>query len=75
MSKNTEFPVCRNLDGVFFHVTRDGKPACSCFSDLTESEQDRIMEEYNVEQLRRLCRCICNSLRQIGDILDIVLDE
>ena len=39
MSKNTEFPVCRNLDGVFFHVTRDGKPACCCFSDLTESEQ------------------------------------
>ena len=52
-----------------------GKVACGAVGLLNESEQDRIMEEYNVEQLRRLCRCICNSLRQIGDILDIVLDE
>lgn len=75
MSKKIQIPVCRNLDGVFFRVVRDGKHTNCCFSDLTESEQDRIMEEYDAEQLRRLCRCLCNSLRQIGDILDLVLDE
>lgn len=34
-----------------------------------------IMEKYDAEQLRRLCRCLCISLRQIGDALDLVGDE
>ena len=42
---------------------------------LSESEQDMIMEKYDAEQLRRLCRCLCISLRQIGDALDLVGDE
>lgn len=46
-----------------------------CFSDLSEAEQDEIMAEYNAEQLRRLCRYLSMSLRQIGDALDLVRDE
>ena len=75
MSTMDEVPACRNLDGMFFRVIRDGRHVSCCFSDLTESEQGRIMAEYNAEQLRRLCRCLCSSLRQIGDTLDLVLDE
>ena len=70
-----EIPVSRNLDGVYYRVVRDGKYVNRCFSDLTESEQDEIMTEYNAEQLRRLCRQICVSLRQIGDTLDLVRNE
>ena len=75
MNEKTEVPLCRNLDGVYFRVVRDGKHTSCCFSDLTESKQNRIMAEYNAEQLRQLCRCLCSSLRQIGDALDLVCDE
>lgn len=75
MSDKAEIPVSRNLDGVYYRVVRDGKNVNRCFSDLTESEQDEIMAEYNAEQLRRLCRHICVSLRQIGDTLDIIRNE
>ena len=49
--------------------------AITSADDLSESEQDMIMEKYDAEQLRRLCRCLCISLRQIGDALDLVGDE
>ena len=75
MHKEVAIPVCRNLDSVYYHVVREGKHVARCFSDLTESEQDEIMTEYNAEQLRRLCRYLCISLRQIGDTLDLVREE
>lgn len=75
MHKEVTIPVCRNLDSMYYRVVREGKHVTRCFSDLTESEQDEIMAEYNAEQLRRLCRYLCISLRQIGDTLDLVRDE
>lgn len=75
MHKEVTIPVCRNLDSVYYRVVREGKHVNRCFSDLTESEQDEIIAEYNAEQLRRLCRYLCISLRQIGDTLDLVRDE
>ena len=75
MNKEVTSPIRRNLDGVYYRVIRDGKYVNRCFTDLTESEQDRIMTEYNAEQLRRLCRYLCIIIRQIGDMLDLVRDE
>lgn len=75
MHKEVTIPVCRNLDSVYYRVIRNGKHVNRCFTDLTESEQDEIMAEYNAEQLRRLCRYLCISIRQIGDTLDLVRDE
>lgn len=75
MFEEVIIPVHRNLDSVYYHVVRGGKHVCRCFSDLTDAEQDEIMAEYNAEQLRRLCRYLCISLRQIGDSLDLVRDE
>lgn len=75
MREQFNVPTVRNLDGVYYRVVRDGKYVSRCFSDLSEVEQDVIMAKYNAEQLRRLCRCLCISLRQIGDTLDLVRDE
>lgn len=75
MREKDVIPVCRNLDSVYYRVVRDGKHVSLCFSDLTETEQDWIMAGYDAEQLRRLCRQLCTSLRQIGDALDLVRDE
>ena len=75
MHEQSKIPTVRNLDGVYYRVVRDGNHVSRCFSDLSESEQDMIMEKYNAEQLRRLCRYLSMSLRQIGDALDLVRDE
>lgn len=75
MHEEKTIPIYRNLDSVYYRVVRDGKYVNRCFSDLTELEQDEIMAEYSAEQLRRLCRQICVSLRQIGDTLDLVRNE
>ena len=75
MHEQSNIPTVRNLDGVYYRVIRDGKCVNRCFSDLSEDEQDVIMEKYDAEQLRRLCRYLSMSLRQIGDALDLVRDE
>ena len=75
MHEQSKIPTVRNLDGVYYRVVRDGNHVSRCFSDLSESEQDMIMEKYDAEQLRRLCRCLCISLRQIGDALFVDLCE
>ena len=75
MHEQSNIPTVRNLDGVYYRVVRDGNHVSRCFSDLSASEQDVIMEKYDAEQLRRLCRYLSMSLRQIGDALDLVRDE
>lgn len=75
MHEQSTIPTVRNLDGVYYRVVRDGNHVSRCFSDLSESEQDVIMEKYDAAQLRRLYRRRCISLRQIGDALDLVGDE
>ena len=75
MHEQSNIPTVRNLDGVYYRVVRDGNHVSRCFSDLSESEQDVIMEKYDAEQLRRLCRYLSMSQRQIGDALDLVRDE
>ena len=75
MHEQSKIPTVRNLDGVYYRVVRDGNHVSRCFSDLSESEQDVIMEKYDAEQLRRLCRYLSMSLRQIGDALNLVRDE
>ena len=75
MPEKSDIPVFRNLDGVYYRVVRDGKHVNRCFSDLSEAEQDEIMAEYNAEQLRRLCRSLSMSLRQLGDSLDLIKEE
>lgn len=75
MHEQSTIPTVRNLDGVYYRAVRDGNHVSRCFSDLLASEQDVIMEKYDAAQLRRLCRRLCISLRQIGDALDLVGDE
>ena len=44
----------RNLDGIYFRVQRDGKWGNACFSDLTQEEMERVMENRDVDWLN-LC--------------------
>ena len=61
MHEQSNIPTVRNLDGVYYRVVRDGNHVSRCFSDLSESEQDVIMEKYDAEQLRRQSRLSCSA--------------
>lgn len=62
----------RNLDGCYFRIERDGKWQNVCFSDLTRTEQERVMDGKNAEWLKSLCIHLANQLTMIGSQFDIV---
>ena len=64
----------RNLDGVYFRVYRDGIYQSVCFSDLTETEMDDILTDKSNEWLRRMCKILGQTIKNIGDQLDIVME-
>lgn len=64
----------RNLDGVYFRIERNGKWQSICFSDLTEEEMDAILKDRNEEWLRSMCKILGQTIRNIGDQLDIVME-
>ena len=65
----------RNLDGVYFRVEREGKWQSICFSDLTTEERDKILEDRNEEWLKSLCCILADTIKAIGDQLDIIREE
>lgn len=64
----------RNLDGVYFRVQRDGKWDNVCFSDLTDEEKMKAMNDRNIEWFKSMCIILGNTIRKIGDEFDIVAD-
>ncbi|WP_455649827.1 hypothetical protein [Enterocloster citroniae] len=54
----------RALDGVYFRIQRDGKWQNICFSDLTETEMQTVMEGRTTQWLESL-----------QDILSQVIDD
>lgn len=65
------YPVERNLDGVYFRMNRNGKYENVCFSDLTEEEQDDVMNGRNEKWLRSMCKILAGFLHDIGDEFNI----
>lgn len=61
----------RDLDGVYFRIERNGKWQSICFSDLTEEEMVHVLEGRDEQWLKNLCKILGNTLRDIGDQLDI----
>ena len=64
----------RNLDGIYFRVCRDGIYQSVCFSDLTETEMDDILKDKSNEWLRRMCKILGQTIKNIGNQLDIVME-
>ena len=62
----------RNLDGVYFRLKmEDGKYRNVCFSDMTRSERDQVMNTKNNEWIRSLCHILADTIREIGDEFNI----
>ena len=64
----------RNLDGIYFRVNRDGKWCNVCFSDLNDKEKIKVMQNKDEAWLKSLCITLGNSIKRIGDELDIVAE-
>ena len=64
----------RNLDGIYFRVQRDEKWGNACFSDLTQEEMERVMENRDIDWLKSMCIQLGKTIRRIGDELDIVCE-
>ena len=63
----------RDLDRVYFRIhEQDDTYDNVCFSDLTEDEQDKMLENRSVEWLKSMCKHLANTIRIIGDQFDLV---
>ena len=65
----------RGLDGVYFRVQRNGKWQSICFSDLTESEREKVCEGRSAEWLKSLAYHLADCIKEIGEQFDIVRGE
>lgn len=65
--------VNRNLDGIYFNITRDGKRESVCFSDLTPDEREFVKRLNGDDYVfwRELACILADTLRNIGDQMDI----
>ena len=61
----------RNLDGIYFRVFRDSGFCNVCFSDLTDAEQTKVLARFDKAALRRMCKLLCERIREIGDELGL----
>lgn len=60
--------IRRNLDGVYFRIGTDN----ICFSDLTEEQQDKVMDGRSEEWSKSLCKILARQIRKIGDEFDLI---
>ena len=58
----------RELDGVYFRVDNED----ICFSDLNLEQKQMFLNDYDKESLKRLCIILGETIKSIGDDMDIV---
>lgn len=75
MPDHYDYPVERELDGVYFRLERNGAFKNICFSDMTVEERATVIKKYDTASLQRLCIHLADCLRRIGDTLDIYAQE
>jgi hypothetical protein len=66
-----QYPVERNLDGIYYRVKREDKYFSLCFSDLTDEEQTEFLSRLEKDGFTRMCKELAASLRRVGDQFDI----
>jgi hypothetical protein len=67
--------MLRNLSGIYFRSKVDGNWTNVCFEDLPSEEQDEIISSYTDEQKKQLIKLLADTIKNIGDDLDIVKGE
>lgn len=62
----------RNLSGMYFRIKRNDRWLNICFEDLTDEEQNELLETKNLEFTRGIAIGMAKTLRKIGDQFDIM---
>jgi hypothetical protein len=69
------YPIKRDLDGVYFRVKRGDRWESVCFSDLTDTERHEMCVGRSQEWLVSLACILGDVLHGLGDALDIVCGD
>lgn len=66
----------RKLSGIFFRAKNEKteKYESIAFEDLTEEQQDKIMEDRPKEWLKSLAKTLASTINTIGDNFDLIID-
>jgi len=64
----------RNLDGFYLRVKDGDKFVNKCFTDLTEEQQTKWLNELSKEGVSRICLELARIIKTIGDEFDIVCE-
>ena len=70
----SDYPVKRDLDGVYFRVKRHGRYQTICWSDLTDDEREMLGSDRPLEWWKSMTGIMTKQLRLVGDELGIVMD-
>ena len=62
----------RNLDGIYYRVKRGEKYESVCLSDMTKEERKPFLESLNKEGLIQCVDHLCDCLKEVGDMFDVV---
>lgn len=66
----------RNLCGIYFRVQDEkGKWINKCFTDLTAEQKHEVMKDRNTEWLKSLCVKLADTVKEIGNTLDITMGD
>lgn len=74
--KINNMKIKRKLSGIYFRSKNEeiGKFDNIVFEDLSEKEQDEIMNRCSLYYLKGLVKQLANTLNDIGNQLDIIND-
>jgi hypothetical protein len=66
----------RNLSGIYIFDKFEGeeKRKPTCFEDCQEETQDKWLDSLEKESLISLSKKLANTIKQIGDELDLMCD-
>lgn len=65
------YPIERELCGVYFRVERDGKYENICFTDLTREEQEESLTGKELPFVKSLAYALSDTINEIADAFDI----
>ena len=69
--KTEKYPLLRYLDSTVYQVTRNGKKTELCFTDLTDKEQNVILNDASRDELINLCQTLATDFRNVGEEEDL----
>lgn len=65
----------RDLDEIYYRVKRNGEWKNICFTDLTMKEIEKLTSEYGAKQWERIALHLRDTIRDIGEQLNIIGEE